>query len=192
MPPNIHREHYSYSLESHQDSFQFLSSPASFFLFFRFIISLLSYLTYIYIFSPSGIFGCHADSLQHGRFVIQRNFIPPPYAEESQQLPREEENLFYSFESCDPRLLFRLGTFSPSHSTRWFFPVCVSVVSCVCVGVKLEYQGGRKPASCAFIGPFLVAPEWKGQQPPQQWDYARQKGERFTLSLFVFVCGGDL
>jgi hypothetical protein len=113
MPPNIHREHYSYSLESHQDSFQFLSSPASFFLFFRFIISLLSYLTYIYIFSPSGIFGCHADSLQHGRFVIQRNFIPPPYAEESQQLPREEENLFYSFESCDPRLLFRLGTFSP-------------------------------------------------------------------------------
>lgn len=52
--------------------------------------------------------------------------------------------------------------------------------------------GERNPASCAFIGPFLVAPEWKGQQPPQQWDYARPKRREIHLVSFHFVCGGDL
>lgn len=124
---------------------------------------------------------CHADSLQQPFRNAQWNFIPP-HAEgiptTSSFVEENEEFCFiYSFESWI--FLFRLGnhffvSFFLSCSPYFNPLACVSL--CLLCVLAWSWKGKKKkPRILCIIGPFLVAPEWKGQPPQRAKDYARQK-----------------
>ena len=83
----------------------------------------------------------------------------------------------------------------------YFNPLaCVS--RCLLCVLAWSWKGKKKkPRILCIIGPFLVAPEWKGQPPQRAKDYARQKQrerertkeeKKGDLSCLFRYCGGDL
>jgi hypothetical protein len=87
---------------------------------------------------------------------------------------------------------FVSGPFLPSYSTRWFFSVCVSVVSCLCVGVKLEYQGGKKPRILCVYRPIFGGPRMKRPTTTAAMGLRKTKRREIHLVSFRFCLRGRL